>query len=562
MKKQNFLFGSLTLIASVIITKVIGAIFRIPLANMLGGTGMGFYSAAYGLFTLVYAFSSVGLPAAVAKLISETGGRGASHIRKTALILFGAIGLALSVLCIPLSLLYSKYIYGTPDALWSVLAIIPSVFFCSITSVLRGYYEGLQNFRPTAVSNIIESVIKLIFGLFLCGYVIKAGGSVALAAAAAVCGVSLSTLAGTLYLVALSLFAKRKKSAEVSPENAEAETGGKAKIAGKTESDIYTAANNALTKALRREKSKETAKILLFAAVPISLASLVTNLTNLIDITVVIPSLEAAVKADITPFLPVLEAGIEKAAIPQFIFGSFMGLAVTVFSLIPSFTNMFGKGILPPFSKAYAEKDFETVKNLSKGLLFTVSVIAIPCGLGISALSSPILRFLFPARPAETAAAELPLKVLGIAVIFLSISAAIFAAFQAAGRADLPVKLMCAGVVVKLAGNLFLVRIPEFGVSGAAFSTLCCYALIFVLSLIYFEKITGLSGAQIAGAVLPAAFCGLLCAVSAMLAYNALGDTGDVKRLLVSIAAGGITYILSGFLMGIFNKETLDGLTN
>jgi stage V sporulation protein B len=548
VKKQNFLFGSLTLIASVIITKVIGAIFRIPLANMLGGTGMGFYSAAYGLFTLVYAFSSVGLPAAVAKLISETNGSDALLIRKTALRLFGIIGLALSILCIPLSLLYSKYIYGTPDALWSVLAIIPSVFFCSITSVLRGYYEGLQNFRPTAISNIIESVIKLIFGLFLCGYVIKSGGSIALAAAAAVAGVSLSTLAGTLYLAVLSLFSKHKNGEQI--ENSKQNKYGE------------HFKNGELITENIREKARKTAKTLLAVAIPISLASLVTNLTNLIDITVVIPALEAAVKADITPFLPIINAGIAKEAVPQFIFGSFMGLAVTVFSLIPSFTNMFGKGILPPFSKAYAEKDFKTVGNLSEGLLFTVSVIAFPCGLGISVLSSPILSFLFPARSAETTAAELPLAILGIAVIFLSISAAIFAAFQAAGRADLPVKLMCAGVAVKLAGNILLVRIPAFGVSGAALSTLFCYALIFTLSLIHFERITKLKPVKIAASILPAAFCGVLCAVSALLSYDTLTGFGDTLRLLASIAAGGVIYVFSGFLCGIFNKETINRLTN
>jgi stage V sporulation protein B len=526
MKKQNFLFGSLTLIISVIITKVIGAIFRIPLANMLGGTGMGYYSAAYGLFTLVYAFSSIGLPAAVAKLISERGGEGAVFIRKTALRLFGTIGFALSVLCIPAAFLYCRFIYGTADALPAVLVIIPSVFFCSLTSVLRGYFEGLQNFRPTAVSNIIESIVKLFFGLFLCSAVIKSGGTAAYASAAAVAGVSLSALAGTLFLALRTLFGEREKQPK------------------------YI------------DSTKETAKTLLAVAVPISLASLVTNLTNLIDITAVIPSLEAAVKADITPFLPLVNAGISPDIIPQFIFGSFMGLAVTVFNLIPSFTNMFGKGILPPFSESYGRGDFVSVKKQAESLLFTVAVIALPCGLGISALASPILRFLFPARPAETAAATLPLFILGIAVVFLCVSTAIFAAFQAAGKAGLPVKLMCAGVAVKLIGNLLLVRIPELGVSGAALSTLFCYALIFVLSLIHFEKITKLSSAKIAGTLLRPAFCGLLCAVSAKLAYGALANLGDLPRLLFAVAAGGIIYLFSGYLSGIFTKETVLQLTN
>jgi stage V sporulation protein B len=527
VKKQGFLAGSLTLIISVIITKVIGAVFRIPLANMLGGTGMGYYSAAYGLFTLVYAFSSIGLPAAVAKLISERGGEGAAHIRNTALRLFGAIGFALSVLCIPAAFLYCRFIYGTAEALPAVLVIIPSVFFCSVTSVLRGYFEGLQNFRPTAVSNIIESIVKLTFGLFLCGAVIKNGGTPALAAAAAVAGVSLSSLAGMVFLAARTFFGSREKSRKDSVHNASA-----------------------------------TAKTLLAVAVPISLASLVTNLTNLIDITAVIPSLEAAVKSDITPFLPLLEAGIPEDTVPQFIFGSFMGLAVTVFNLIPSFTNMFGKGVLPSFSESYGRGDFVSVKKQAEGLLFTVSVIALPCGLGISALSSPILRFLFPARPAETGTAELPLFILGIAVVFLCISTAVFSVFQAAGRADLPVKLMCGGVAVKLIGNLLLVRIPELNVAGAALSTLFCYALIFVLSLIYFEKITRLSPVKIAGVLLKPAFCGLLCAVSAKLSYGALAGFGDITRLFAAVAAGGLIYLFAGYLLGIFSKETVKQLTN
>jgi stage V sporulation protein B len=541
VKKQNFLFGSLTLIASVIITKVIGAIFRIPLANMLGGTGMGYYSAAYGLFTLVYAFSGFGLPAAVAKLISERGGIDARTIRRTALILFGAIGLAISLGCIPLSFLYSRFIYGSADAVYSVLAILPSVFFCAITSVLRGYYEGLQNFKPTAVSNIIESLIKLFFGLFLCGFVIKSGGGAALAAAAAVTGVSLSTLAGTLYLAVLSAIGSRND--------------GATSLCKSNAADDNSKNDNA-----DRENRRNIAKTLLAVAVPISLASLVTNLTNLIDITFVIPSLEAAVNTDITPFLPILESGIARDAIPQFVFGSFMGLAVTVMNLIPSFTNMFGKGILPPFSESYAAGNFTSVKKLSEGLLFTVSVIALPCGLGISALASPILEFLFPARPAETAAAALPLVILGLSVVFLSISAAIFAAFQAAGRADLPVKLMLCGVLVKLSGNLLLVRIPEIGVTGAALSTLSCYALIFVLSLIFFEKITKLSMGKIAATILKPTFCGLLCAAAAKLFYNALGGFGSVPRLFAAIAAAGVIYIFAGFLLGIFNKNTINEL--
>ena len=117
--------------------------------------------------------------------------------------------------------------------------------------------------------------------------------------------------------------------------------------------------------------------------------------------------------------------------------------------------------------------------------LDSCTVPAVPSGLGICFLAKPILLFIFPNRIRECAVSEQSLAFLGIAVIFLALSFPIFSCLQATGRADIPVKLMLAGVAVKLAGNLVLITIPEINVAGAAISTLLCYFIIFVLSLVF-----------------------------------------------------------------------------
>ncbi|MDE6745915.1 MAG: oligosaccharide flippase family protein, partial [Oscillospiraceae bacterium] len=154
MKKQSFLESSAILILSAVVTKLMGAVFRIPLANMLGGEGMGYFSSAYGIFMTVYAVSVTGLPAAVAKLTAENSAlerfANVRRVRSSALLFFSAAGLAFTLLMLAAAYPFCM-LTGGRETVPSVLAIAPSIFFGCVTSVYRGYYEGLRNMIPTAV---------------------------------------------------------------------------------------------------------------------------------------------------------------------------------------------------------------------------------------------------------------------------------------------------------------------------------------------------------------------------------------------------------------------------
>jgi stage V sporulation protein B len=530
--KHSFLYGSFILILSVIITKVIGAIFRIPLANLLGGVGMGYYSAAYGVFMPVYAVTAAGLPSAVAKIVSENAVKGRyknlRKIKRVSLAAFTVLGLIFTLVSIPAAFLFCK-ISDNGGALLAVLCILPAVLFGCVSCVLRGYYEGLRNMHPTAISQVLEALVKLGLGLFLTLLILKMPpmeylhffGSLprlSAAAAAAICGVTISSVSSVIFLL----------------------------IRGRTGKDFPLEKLEFDTEPV--QSAKEILMPLFLTALPIALGALVTNLTTLIDLTTTIPSLKAAINSSIEPFLPVMHMGVKKDELAPFLFGSFTGLAVTVFTLIPSFTNMFAKSALPLITESVTKKDNESTASNTETVIFTAAAVAVPGGLGISLLSGDILRFLFPARLAEADVSTAPLSVLGIAVIFLCLSSALFSILQAAGRADIPLKIMAVGVAVKLILNLILVRIPTIAITGAAVSTLVCYAVIFVLTFIITIKITSAKRVKVFHSLFSIAVSAALCGITAMSVKEFLHIEHENLHLLISIGAGGIVYIASMFL--------------
>ena len=219
---------------------------------------------------------------------------------------------------------------------------------------------------------------------------------------------------------------------------------------------------------------------------------------------------------------------------------------------------MFGKGILPSLSEAFAAKDYDAIKQGTEKAMLSTAIIAIPSGLGIMALSGNILAFLFSSKPLETRLTVTPMTILGAAVIFLCISSTIFSILQAAGKPELPVKIMLTGVTVKLTGNLLLVPVPKINVSGAAISTLLCYFVIFIISMHYLLKYTNVSKSKLFVILCKICYCSVMCAFSAKIAENILSNALDTSFVLyISIFTGVIFYILLSFLLGIFTKNTL-----
>lgn len=527
MKKQGFLKSSVILIVSVIIAKITGALFKIPLTNMLGGTGMGYFSSAYGLFMPVYAFFVTGMSTAAAKQTAEYSALGMySSIRKfkkLLLICFSIIGAIGTLVIIFSAMPFSCYIIENKSAYLSVLATAPSILFGCIMSAYRGYYEGLRNMYPTAWSQVAEGIVKLAAGLLICIYVIENQDKVmryfpeydvlSVASAGAVLGITLSAAGGALFL----FFRDIIKGDGISSSE----------ISGDRYSFSW----------------KSAVKSLFSVLLPVALGSLVTNLTSLIDLATIIRCINIAAEKNMQYFAEKYSAFSESGAegFANFAYGSFIGLSVTVFNLVPSVTNMFGKGVLPSVAEAWTAKNKELVRKNAEDVLKVTAFIAVPSGIGITVLAEKILELLYPSRISEVQLSYESLSYLGTGVIMLALSFPLFSMLQGIGRADMPLKIMLAGVAVKLAGNLILVPIPQLNISGAAIATDICYIVIFAVSLYSFCRHTNIK-LSLLKLLFPSVYSGILCAVTAVLVSDITGMT------VAAILAGGIVYLISMYL--------------
>ncbi|MBR7084212.1 MAG: polysaccharide biosynthesis C-terminal domain-containing protein [Oscillospiraceae bacterium] len=520
MKKQTFLQGSILLTVSALFAKLCGAMFKLPLTAMLGGTGMGYFSCAYGLFLPVYAVFVTGLSTAVAKPVADFVGKKkfscALKVRKTARKLCFLMGLAGTAGAFCFAKYFTLETSGTLEAYPAVLAMLPAIFFCCLTAVERGYYEGLCSMTPTAISQAVEAVTKLSTGLIFCKIFTKAEFWIfremtpeAKGAFGAVLGVTLSTLTGWLYLAVRNQFFKQNSvSGEAVPS------------------------------------SKKMLKRLFKIMIPAALGALVTNLTSLIDLFTMMRLFSKMLaenpeafyqKANLVKSIPAEQA-------VSFVYGSFMGLFVTVFNLVPSLTNMLAKSVLPCTAQAWASGDKKQAASYARQVFFLTGFAAIPAGFGIFALAEGILTFLFSGREAEIQTAVAGLQSLSAGLIFLCLAFPAFSLLQAVGREDLPVKVMLSGIFIKLVCNLFL--IPKYCTAGAGISTSLCYGIILVLAVFFLKKELGEPlhlwkplGFQVWG--------GILCAGGAWVCYDCIFcDFPQRIHFLISLVIAVIIYML------------------
>lgn len=525
MKKQTFIQGSIVLIFSALIVKIIGASFKIPLANMLGGNGMNYFGCGYSLFLPIYAIMVNGLSPAVSKLTAERVSKLDYHsvekVRKVSLTTFSIIGFIGSALMVILSKIFCTYIADNPKAYLSVVTLAPSVLFGCICSVYRGYYEGLCNMVPTSISQLVEALAKLIFGLTFCNLTITHYDSISsyfpnsdvysLASASAILGISLSTGVGLLVMLTFEPFRKVPKRITISIEE-----------------------NRALL--------KEVFSIM----IPIAIGSLMTNLTTLIDLSTIIRLIQKVPNDTLAQYYGKVTSMEDFSG---FVYGSYTGLSITIFNLVPSITNMLSKGALPNVVNSWANKDNFSLKKDVSDMLAITSLIAVPSGLGITSLSKQILLFLYPQRLQEIAVSWESLSYMGIGVIFLCLSFPLFSVLQGINRADLPIKIMLVGVIVKLLGNVVLLSIPKTAVYGAGISTSVCYAIIFVLSYVCFVRVSKVR-LDLVKTFLPISYGSVLCSITALVTNDLLTlRMGTKVSLVLGILLGGMVYLITLYLM-------------
>lgn len=544
--KGTFFRNTVILFVAMFITKVIGAVLKIPLTNMMGGTGMGYFSTAYSFFNPVYTVLAAGLPVTVTRLTAQSAAgkrygevRGIKSAALSVALVSGIIG---TVFMFLFASPFARYAAGSPESLWAVFAIAPSVIFCCVASAYKGYYEGLYDMMPTAVSQVTESVVKAVMGLGLSGGVLYFGARGALpradilpfAAAAAVLGTTVGELCGTLSLMIRS----------------------RAKSDGITRRELEESPLPPKKGALVRKIIKDS--------LPISIGAVIINLGSFIDLLTISGGLQDCFAKNTSYFLGAYPAAIAESGVQSFgnfVYGSYTGIVLSMFMIITSLTALIGKSALPQISASYERQSFGEVKRNISILFSGIFVIGLPLCLSLGVLAEPVLSMLYPVRAAEVSVSVMPMRILCAGGIPIALCGGLFAVFQAIGRFDLPIKLMMTGSAVKLILNLLFLRIPYISVSGAALSTVISHTVVMLLGIKALKKAVGADIKIFALFAKPFA-AAFSCACAALLSYYLLycNFTG-LLRMTFTVCTGGLVYIMLILLLdrriiaALFNKN-------
>ena len=433
MKAQNFIKGALIISVGGLVAKILGALYRIPLTNMLGGEGMGIYQMVYPLYCLLLTLSATGIPSGLARIVAQSEARGersrSAAVLRRALFLFSAIGLLGSAVMFFASPVMSGW-QREAGASHAYRMLAPSVFFVSVISCYRGYFQGKGNFLPTALSEIFEQAVKISLGLYF-AYTFRQDPAAAVAYA--LLAVTVSEALAAAFMIVWGSIGLR-----------------------------------GMPKPLYRERAAVRAGSLLRFILPVAIAAGVLPLSNMID-SIIIVNLIGRYAENATA-----------------LYGVFSGGANTLVNLPVSLCYGLAAAVIPLVSSLYAKgMAGEAEKKICFALKCTFFV-SVPAAAFLFAFPSETCAFLFRSVTGEEGAWLVRLvRIMSFGAVLLSPVQALSACLTGRGKPKIAALSMSVSVAVKIALEFLLVKIPKVSVAGAAIAAICCYFVALLVNLLY-----------------------------------------------------------------------------
>lgn len=554
-KKQSLLNGALVLVLATAFVEIIGVLYKIPLTELIGTMGRGYTGTAFNIYIPVYNIAMAGLPVAISKLVAQSVAEGhfnnVKKIFKIAFRLFFAAGTIGTVVLLALAYPYAK----TMDAmasLPSIFMIAPAVFFCCVMATYRGYYSGLRNQNPSAVSQMCEVVGKLAFGLGL-AYVVQRYGMSCFEQGKAVYGVMCSTadealLALTPYAAAASIFGV---------------TMGAVcslvflMIRHKVVGDKIT--KEELASSPAADSGKAIAKMMFAIAIPVVVSTLVMNITNLIDSWSIQARLQYAINTD-RPLIEALYAealalapNMDNVQLKSYLYGAYE-IALDFRNLVPTITTTLGMSAIPVLAEAWTLKNKLMIRSSIESVMRIAMLISLPCGIGMAILSRDLLGIMYGTSDSISISATV-MTLYGCFTFIMAAAQPLVNMLQAIGRADIPMKSVSVAAVVKVVVNFILIGIPGINIMGAIVGTFCFYLISISVNLNALVKETGVKLSYKSVFFKP-----LLCA--AMCGFSAWAVSGlcrhfipafelnsrisnDTVSAIIGIIAAVVVYVLA-----------------
>ena len=520
-KKQSFMQGIMTLMFSQVLIKISGLVYKLYLTNKngFGDAGNAIYNSGFQIYALLLTIASIGVPNAVAKLISEKlsigDNRGAQKVFKVSFAVFSLVGFVGSVILFLASEFLANEWLQIPEAKLTLMILAPSIFFVSLISVFRGYFNGYENMRPMAQSQIIEQLTKTICTVIIVEYIcLSMGyqGTTGIMAAGANLATTIATFISCVYL--FFLYSEKMKNNKVHV------------------ADCY----------YKSERVIKILKKIIIIAMPLTISAILGSLNKNIDSFTVVRALKT--------FMTEEQAKIQ--------YGMLSGKIDTLVTFPLSFNMAFATALVPAISAAKARGDKERIeKRISFSLLVTI-LIGLPCTIGMMTFAKPILEVLFP----NASSGEYIYRISSASIIFITIEQTVNGALQGLGKASVPVMALSSGIFVKLLLNLTLVKInPNIfmfgGVAGAALATVICHIISMTISFTILKKTVKIKFNIIKFIIKPI-IASILMGILGLYIYNQLKSIiMQIIAIILSIIVAVAIYVIALFVLKIFDKEEL-----
>ena len=443
---NKFLKGTLILTVSSIVVKVIGSLNWIILSRVLGGEGIGLYQMGFPIYLMAITLSSAGIPVAISIITAEKLAQkdflGAKRVFNVSLRLLFVTGLVFaSALFFGAHWLIDNHWIRDSRAYYSIIALAPAVFFVTFLASFRGYLQGWQIMTPTAASEIVEQLMRVVTMIVFANMFMPHG--LAYAAGGASMGAGVGAFCALLVLMWFYGRLKQKLKADLQQQNPLA----------------------------TRESARAIISRLLRLALPVSMSSLMLPVVANLDLLIVPQRLEAA--------------GFHISQATEF-FGYLTGMAVPLINLATIFTAAMTISLVPAISESRALNDVFGIRTKTRTAFRVALIITCPCFVGMYFLAEKIAALIYNAPGAADA-----IQTMSVGILLLGLHQISTGILQGLGRTSIPVINMILAAAVKVFLSWTLTAIPTLGIKGAAMATVVDFGLAAVLNMIFIYKYTG-----------------------------------------------------------------------
>ena len=519
-KKESFMSSVLILMISQVLIKILGLIYKLYLTNRegFGDKGNAIYSSGFQIYALFLTISSIGIPGALAKLVSEKiaigDTKGAHRIFKIAFVTFGLIGFLSSTILFLGAGYISNTLLQIPEAELTLVALSPSIFFVSISCVIKGYFTGRENLKVTANSHTLEQFFKTVLSVIIVEMVaLTTGTDTTIMAAGANLATTFATVLCFLYLY--KYYSKMRK--EIAFE-------------------LKRATKNKRTRIIK------TIKQILSVSIPMSMTAILGTINKNIDSMTVVRGLKS--------FLSEEQAKIQ--------YGILSGKVDTLVTLPMSLNMAFATALVPSISSSKAIGDIETIrKRVSFSMLISM-LIGMPCMIIMILFAKQILELLFP--NATSGAFIYQISCLGI--IFIVLEQTISGALHGLGKMLTPAIALGIGVIIKFILNMYLIPInpSDFflgGTAGAAISTVVCHAVALTIEFKILSKNINLKLDKNKFIVKPVIACLIMGTITYFFNITLFQCLNEKISTMLLILMCVIIYILLLIILRVFSEEEI-----